>query len=182
MALSTEQWDVVKAHYERGKSPSEIARIVPFNISRQGISKRIASEGWERNQSVAGPAMQPLEIPPEVDPIKAALVAQIAAHGTASIACRSLGVPDRTYRDWKQKDAQFAALVDAATAQLNVPVVSRAYQAAKEDPKYSWRWMESQIPEFAPQQAKTHIGSIKIGHLIQRDPNHKVPHLIEQED
>jgi len=178
LAISSDNWAIVRDHYDRGKGPTEIARIVPFKITRQAIEQRARREEWKRGESkelAQEPAQDPVDIPKEMlaglDPIKAAIAAQVAAHGTISLACRSMGVPESTFRGWRKSDPNFAATLDRAQALANGPVVANAYNAAKTDPKYAWEWLQkhpSTREEFGRADTGPNIGQVKIGKLIQR--------------
>ena len=181
--LTREQWEIIRKHYESGRTAGEITRIVPFNITRQAINQRAKAESWERNISLSNePQLSAVEIPDEIGADRLMALGILRAGGTHALAYKTIGIPQSTWSDWL-RDPAFRLLCDQTQAESNAPVLSRAYQAAKDDPKYAWEWMNKHPTlrdEFAPVQAQSRIGKIEIGHLIQRDPAHKIPHLVER--
>ncbi len=183
--LTSEQWLVIREHYESGRTAGEIVRIVTFGITRQAINQRAKAESWERRILLSdAPKLSAVEIPDDIGADRLMALGILRAGGTHAMAYKTIGIPQSTWSDWL-KDPVFRLLCEQVQAETNAPVMARAYQAAKEDPKYAWEWMEkhpSTRDEFAPVQTKTQIGQIKIGHLIQRDPKHRVPHLMDEEE
>ena len=176
--LEADQLDIIRDYVFQGKTPTEIVRLVDFKVSRQAVKKQIDKNGWLPR--VAEPSEVTIDIPDGMSPIKAAIVAQIALHGTPSLAYKAVGVARTTYRDWTKKDDQFRLAIEAAQAQLNGAILEVAKNAALKDPKYSWEWMQkhpSLRGDFGQVKAQTNIGTLKIGHLIQRDPSHIVPRV-----
>lgn len=99
-------WPAIRAGYERGISPVELARSIPESPSRQAIEKRAKKEGWE----VAQRADESLPAT-ERD-----IVLQYIRNGaTNKLAAAAAGISGSTLTRWLQDD-EFSALVQAARA------------------------------------------------------------------
>ncbi len=77
------------------------------------------------------------------------------------------------------------ALVRAVESGLKLEMLRHVRKGAARDPKHA-EWLLTHHPsirgEFRDRHQTTKLGRIKIGHLIQRDPAHRVPHLIDQDE
>ena len=179
-------WDEIRKMYESGITPAEISRILGGRPTRQAISKRAKKEGWTVNPLVAEPGVvNDFIVPSDLPVKKQAVLMFLKAGGQTNQAHLVADVDRSTWNRWL-KDEWFASLVGKAQLSTTMKVVECALRGAAQDPKYAWEWLKNHPVTRGdygpPAKHATQIGQIKIGHLIQRDPAHRVPHLIDQDD
>ncbi len=124
-----------------------------------------------------------IAIPTDLDPRRRAALEALSDGGNYRDAARAAHVSDETFRLWR-KDPNYLALVLAVESELKLEMLRHVRKGAARDPKHA-EWMLMHHPsirgEFGDRHQTTNIGRIKIGHLIQRDPAHKIPRIIEQD-
>jgi hypothetical protein len=181
--LKPEQIETIRSHYERGKNPSEIARIVPFKVTRQAIEQRAKRGEWKQTPAITDTETQALVIPDGLPAKQTQALEHIRCGASHSVAYRAVGIPASTWNRWL-KDPEFGQLVSVAQAQAAAPVIKNAYDHALTDPKWSWEWLQKSPglrDEFGQAQQKGPQINIKLGHLIPRDPAHKAGRVIDQD-
>ncbi len=184
ITYTDEVWAEVRQRYESGETAGQIAKTPGFP-TKQAINRRAKRDKWERKLElvpVGNSGTIPIHI--DLDPRKRAALEVVSDGGNYKDAARAAHVSEETFRLWR-KDPEYLALVLHAELELKREMLGHARRGAAIDPKYAWEWLKrhpSTRGEFGDRQQTTNIGRIKIGHLIQRDPAHKVPHLIEHED
>lgn len=177
-------WAEARQRYEAGETAGQIAKTPGFP-TKQAINRRAKREGWERNLELVpvGDGGTVL-IPTDLDPRKRAALMVLADGGNYRDASRAAHVSEETFRLWR-KDPNYLALVLAVESEFKLEMLRHVRKGAARDPKHA-EWMLTHHPsirgEFGDRHQTTNIGRIKIGHLIQRDPAHKIPHMIEQDD
>ena len=135
--------------------------------------------------SVAEVSDQGLDGIDDLDERKKAVLEGLRRWATYKDAAALAGVDESTVRRWR-KDERFARLCRAALAVNKLEMTEVIRKAAERgDWKAALALLEKHPmtrDDFGQGPAKTNINTIRIGHLIQRDPAHKIPHMIEQND
>jgi len=182
LSKSEFDWEIIKTRWMAGESFYQIAKD-PNTPSRQAMAKRQKLEGWPRVSDVDATTL-PVEGSHWASlNIRQQAVIRELAYGAKNLAeaAAMAGVPKNTVYDWT-KDPDYRALCDVARASTRRELITRLYDFGKRDPKPNQYLLEKLWAHEFGQRATTKIANIKIGHLIQRDPAHRVPHLIDQEE
>ncbi len=184
VTYTDEIWAEVRQRYESGETAGQIAKTPEFP-TKQATNRRAKREGWERKlELVPMGSGGTIAIPTDLDPRRRAALEALSDGGNYRDAARAAHVSDETFRLWR-KDPNYLALVLAVESELKLEMLRHVRKGAARDPKHA-EWMLMHHPsirgEFGDRQQTTNIGRIKIGHLIQRDPAHRVPHLMGQDE
>ena len=126
-------WNKIRRLREAGHSAYSIAQT-PDMPSRQAISQRERKESWQPEGELQVRQAQRLGLCN--DDNKGIVIAQIARGASYRLAAACVGVADRTLRDWRAKDSDFAAACDAAKACLMVDQVNNIVEAGN---RGDWR-------------------------------------------
>ena len=186
VTYTDEIWAQIKKRWQAGESAGEIAKS-PGMPSRQAINRRVSTEGWERNLPVvAGNAWKPLVTLGKDTPENRQIVLNMLHNGAPNtVIAKAIGVHRNTLLAWRKKDQMF----DLQCQAMQARDIDECLATIKERSKVDWKAAAYRVErspltrdEFGQLQPRTHINSIKIGHLIQRDPAHKIPHIIDQEE
>lgn len=153
----TYDWPQIRALYERGVSPVEIARQVPESPSRQAIAKRALREGWTVAQSDTDCIAAPRDI----------VVAKIREGATKTMAAAAAGISRDTLHAWLH-DPTFSARVESAKAAFLTEHIGNIHEAGKRDWKASAYLLE-RAPETRDQfSQKQDAGGITIVLALDR--------------
>lgn len=123
----TYDWPTIRNSYERGISPSEIARTVPESPSRQAIEKRAIKEGWQ----VAVVQSQPDQ--PVSDTTRGVIVQKVRSGVPFTQAAREAGITERTLYNWRHDGSGFAEILEAARAAFLSKQIERIDDAGTRD-------------------------------------------------
>lgn len=121
-------WPTIRGAFERGVSPTEIAKSVPQSPSRQAIVKRSKREGWAVARLPDSPANS------LSDP-RAIVLAKVRAGSPQKLAALAAGIGESTLYDWLNADPSFRSLIQAARAAHLCTNIERIDAAADRD----WR-------------------------------------------
>lgn len=114
------------------------------------------------------------------------IVLNMLHNGTPlTVIVKAIGVHRNTLLAWRKKDPMF----DLQCQAMQARDINECLATIKERSKVDWKAAAYRVErspltrdEFGQMQAKTHINTIKIGHLIQRDPNHVIPRIPEDDE
>ena len=165
-----------------GESFYQIAKD-PDMPSRQAMAKRQKLEGWQRVTEIDTTTLPVEQSYWNSLSVRRQTVIQELAYGAKDLseAAARAGVPKNTVYDWT-KAPEYRALCDVARASTRRGLIKRLYDFGERDPKPNQWLLEKLFPhEFGQRATTMNIGPIKIGHLIRRDPAHRIPHIIEQD-
>ena len=184
ITYNDEIWAEVRQRYEAGETAGQIAKTPGFP-TKQAINRRAKRDGWERKlELVPMGSGGTVAIPTDLDPRKRAALEALSDGGNYRDAARAAHVSEETFRLWRN-DPNYLALVLAVESELKLEMLRHVRKGAARDPKHA-EWMLTHHPsirgEFGDRPPTTRINSIKIGHLIQRDPAHKIPRIIEHDE
>ena len=157
----TFDWHAIRAAYERGVGPTEIASSLPESPSRQAIEKRAIKEGWEvaRLPDSPGKSLS--------DP-KAIVLSKIRTGSPKKLAALAAGISESTLYDWLKSDPSFRSLCEASRAAYLCTNIERIDSAADRD----WRaaaYSLERAPETRDQYGqKQESGGLQIVLQIDR--------------
>ncbi len=181
MSQTEFDWKIIKTRWMAGESFFSIAKDKDMP-SRQAMAKRAKKDNWQRVTEVDTTTLPVDQNYWHTLNVRRQTVIQELAYGAKNIseAAARAGVPKNTVYDWT-KNPEYRALCDVARASTRRVLVQRLYDFGERDPKPNQWLLEKLWANEFGQRPTTQIANIKIGHLIQRDPAHKVPHMIDQE-
>lgn len=146
---TTIAWEEIRERFKAGESFSALAKAYP--VSRQAISARAGRERWRRNSDVA------LETWSQQAATKASLPAALGSRSpenaqayveclrkglSTRIAARRVGMAPETADKWRNDDAEFDAICQAAEHEWIARKVGEVDDAGKRDWKASWALLE----------------------------------------
>ncbi len=123
-------WPAIRAGYERGMSPTEIAKTIPESPSRQAIEKRAKREGWEVAKL---PDQAPGTELTGKDATKAVVLQKIRSGVPLGVAAKAAGIHDNTLRNWRNDDVAFGEAVQAARAAFIARKIEQVDEAGERD-------------------------------------------------
>ncbi len=128
--MPTFDWPLIRAGYERGLTPNELADTIPNSPTRQAIAKRAAKEGW---QVARLPDNTPATVL-EGDAATKAVILQNVRNGVGlGIAAQAAGVHENTLYNWRQSDVAFGEAILAARAAFIQTNIKRVNDAGERD-------------------------------------------------
>src|SRR5688572_2921407 len=111
-------WPALRAGYERGITPTELARTMPNAPSRQAIEKHAKREGWQ----VARLPESDKNLPVSARDI---VLNAIGCGAKLELAAAAAGISDRTLYQWRRDDPVFEAACVAKKAAWLVSKIKR---------------------------------------------------------
>lgn len=146
--MSHYDWPALRAGYERGITPTELARTIPNAPSRQAIDKHAKKEGWQV-------ARLP-ENDPQLPVSSRDIVLNAIGNGAnLELAAAAAGVSDRTLYQWRRDDPVFEAACKAKRAAWLVSKIKKINEA---DDWKAAAYMVERAPETKDQYSQKHEG------------------------
>jgi len=161
---SKDQWALARSKYE-GREITQESLAQSLGCSRQAVAKRIKREGWLRYVP-----MQPLEELPQLPQVAgphaglrsdeniATIIDTYALTGNKSMACRQVGIDDKTLTKWCIREPELSVAMQQAReshliGQYRKIASAKDWKAAKEilarSPETKDQWGE--VHEKGPQ-------------------------------
>jgi hypothetical protein len=141
-------WPGLRAGYERGITPTELARTMPNAPSRQAIEKHAKREGWQ----VARLPESDTNLPVSSRDI---VLTAIGNGSNLELAAAAAGISDRTLYQWRKDDPAFEA---ACRAKRAAWLVSKIKQIDDADDWKAAAYMIERAPETKDQYSQKHEG------------------------
>jgi hypothetical protein len=164
-------WLAIRAAFERGMTPVEIAREIPQSPSRQAIEKRSSREGWD-----VAKLQQRTVSEPQGD--RHIVLSSIRRGANLTLAAAAAGISDRTLRQWREDDETFDTACKAAKAAF---IVSREQVITDAGDRGDWKAAAYQLerdPLTKDQYGQKNDPSVQIILNISReDPKDELPPL-----
>lgn len=143
-------WPAIRAGFERGVSPVDLARTIPQSPSRQAIEKRAKKEGWTVAQ---------LPVEGDKSPVSSRdiVLMHIRQGANLGLAAKAAGISERTLYQWRQDDPTFDVVIQACRAAHLTKHMGHIDEAAERDWKAAAYLLE-RAPETKDQYSQKHEG------------------------